>query len=465
MPEKLDYESLLNAWEAAHSEGVSRKQFADQVGLTEKQLDNRLHKAKKDREKRTDEIIDDTEDGNYRLIVAECVRISGIDNLLEHLKIDTTVWRIDDRCEVGSHEMGRRAEKKKVVWESGKIVSGYAEDSGGLHINTLFRYKIPLVRIHPIPVEPVVNPIIVSAASSWKIGETFAPRSGKALGISDMQCGYLRDVYTGELIPFHDRRAIDIVIQVAQDNDFDYVTYFGDVGDFTEFTDKFSQKPEFAFTTQPMLLECAWIMSRIRDAQPEAQHDWVPGNHEKRFEDSMVKNLRFACRLKPSTEIELDEPMTIQRMFGLKNIGVNLAGPYPNGEVWYGRNAKIIHGIKANAAPGATATNVVKDAITTTGFGHIHRIEQATKTIDDGGRIRYVTAFSPGCLCHIDYRVPGHSRGQNWQQGFGVLYYDMMEMQHVELIPIHDGKAIYGGKEYRGRDYVSELAHDTGYKF
>jgi hypothetical protein len=42
--------------------------------------------------------------------------------------------------------------------------------------------------------------------------------------------------------------------------------------------------------------------------------------------------------------------------------------------------------------------------------GHIHRVEWMSRTLHHRNRIRTITAFSPGCTCRIDGRVPG-SRG------------------------------------------------------
>jgi len=462
----LNGEELLSTWEAAKAAGVTRKQFAEQLGITEKALDHRLTRASR-RRKRGDpepsEGVSDYEEENYRTITYQGVRHHSVDELLEHLKVDLTIWRIDDRHEVGSWEMGRRAEHKNIRWDNGRIEEGFTEDSGKLYIDTLHRFKVPLVRIHPIPVEPVIQPVQFTIAK-WKRAKEKREPTGKALILPDPQVGYRREMQSGHMDPFHDRRAMDIVLQVAQEGAFDYVTYLGDFADFSEWTDRFVREPEFIFTTQPMLIETNWYMARMKEAQPDAEHEAIPGNHEARFRTYMLNHLRQAYKLKPATELHLDEPMSIKRMFGLDAIGVKLAGDYPNGEVWYGDYARSIHGHKISSNPGGTVTNLIKDLTYTTIFGHIHRREIATKTIDDSQGIREVTAASPGCLCRIDYVVPGHAKGQHWQQGFGVLHYDSRS-PFVEIIQIMDGEAVYNGKRYRGNDYRTQLEHDTGWKF
>jgi hypothetical protein len=82
-------------------------------------------------------------------------------------------------------------------------------------------------------------------------------------------------------------------------------------------------------------------------------------------------------------------------------------------------------------------------------------------------RRRYITSAMVGCLCHIDYRVPGHKRGQDWQQGFGVVHLTGSSPR-VELIPILDGQAVFMGREFIGNDYTDRLNEDVkekGWKF
>ena len=467
MPKKpIKGEKLLDAWTKAKEGGVTRKGFARQLGISEKSLDNRLYRAmnpnSRDNEQKTNTVRDVT-DGNYRIITAHGVRHQSVNELLKHLNVDLTIWRIADRYEVGSWEMGRRSEKKSITWERGRIEEGYTEDTGLLFIDTLHRFKVPLVRINPVPIEPIISPVVFELSLPEYKDKT-REKTGKVLIVPDLQVGYRKDLYTGKLDPFHDRRAMDLVYQVACEGDFDAVAYLGDFADFTEWTDKFTREPEFYYTTQPAIIECAWYFARMKQAQPKAKHTAMIGNHEARLEKAIIDHMRYGYKLKPATELHLDDPMSINRLFGFDNMEIELIKSYPNGEVWYGDNSRCIHGFRVSGNPGATATNVIREIMHTTIFGHIHRIERATKTVEDNKGIRYVTAASPGCLCRLDYVVPGHKRGQNWQQGFGVLHYDSRSPQ-IELIQIFEGEAVYNGKRYIGNDYSKQLTKDTQWKF
>lgn len=463
---KLSNDDLFDRWQQMKKIGMSRSEFADSLGISAKALDCRLYKANKGRKKSEKAInseIDDIVDGNYRLLISNTTRIKNVDELIEACGVDLDEWQLDDRYDVGSWEMGRRAEQKSLKWQNGRIESGQVEDTGKLWIETLFRVRATLVRRNPKPINPMVQPVRFEMAKIAK-SKAKAIKSGRVLVVPDSQTGYRRDHKTGKLIPFHDRRAHDIVLQVAESGDFDAVTYLGDGLDFTEWSDKFVSEPEFYNTTQPAIIEFAWFLARMKERLPNAQHSFIVGNHEARTDLMMRKHMMAACGLKPATEIELDEPYSISRLLGLRELGISISDEYPNGEIWHGKHVRCIHNDGISSNPGGTAAKMIKEITETTLAGHNHRLEQATKTVDDSGGQRYVTAATCGCLCWLDYRVPGHKRGQHWQQGFAVVQYDA-KSPTVELVPIFDGGANFHGRRFSGGDYVCDVAKDTGWAF
>jgi len=451
-------DGLYERWEYAKRQGLTRSDFARLEKIPVSTLSGKIARAKKKYDASCREKTDDVVDGNYRTISSQSVRIRTVEELLEACHVDLTVWQVDEPIEIGSWEMGRRSERKDLTWKDGAITGGFSVDSGELYIEALFRIRVKLVRIHPIPIYPVVQPVSVTCAEITR-KKPKTQKSGKVLIVPDSQMGFRRDIYSGVLDPFHSRRAHDIVLQVAAKFDFDAVTYLGDGVDFSEWTDKFVREPEFAHTTQPALVEFSWFLGQMKSSLPNAKHELLPGNHEARVPLQIINHLRAAYRLKPATELHLDEPLSLARLLGLREMGIALVGKYPNSETWHGSHARCIHG-----KDSVSASKVLKDAVTTTVFGHCHRIEQETKTVEDSGGRRYITAASPGCLCRLDYVVPGHKRGQSWQQGFGVLHYNSSSPR-IELVPIIGGKAIYNDLVFDGRDYLKRLIEDTGYAF
>lgn len=457
---KFSDEELLQEWEEEKGK-TPGKEFAKRKGISYKQLDNALYRARKKR--KFAEEVEDNIDGNYRVLISKTSRIKTIPELLEACEVDLDEWQVEDHPEVGTWEMGRRAEQKAIIWHDGKIAEGKSFDTGKLWIETLFRLRVTLVRKVPKAVFPVIRPVRYDSVSIKS--NSFYEDSGRILVIPDSQMGFRRNFQTGELIPFHDRRAHSIVMKVAQKERFDHVIYLGDGIDFTEWTDKFVGEPEFYHTTRPAILEFAWFLHQMKMAQPEAEHELIPGNHDDRPNQMLRKHLQAAYQLKPSTMIDTEDPYSLDHLLGLKDLGIHLCDDYPNGEVWPSGYVRLVHTDGLSSAPGGTAAKMIRDATATTLAGHNHRLESATKTVDGWEGIQYVTTATCGCLCHIDYRVPGHKKGQNWQQGFAVVHGYNLPSPRVELVPIYEGEATFNGKHWVGDDYSEQLSEETGWKF
>lgn len=267
-----------------------------------------------------------------------------------------------------------------------------------------------------------------------------------ALVIPDMQVGYSRNVTTGELTPYHDERAMNVVTLIAETVEPDISLFIGDGIDFNGWSDKFIVRPEFYFTTQPAICAASEYIGRIRN-RTKKRTILLEGNHDQRPENQIIKHLIAAYGLRSADNMEAAPVLSIDNLLGLSRMGVEYIGDYPNGEFWLNDYTRVIHGDKVKGQPGQTAAAVVRDANETTIFGHIHRTELATKTIPFRGGYRTVSAFSPGCLCHVDGRVPGSKRTDQWQQGAAVIWFNDTECSIVP-IPIMNGRAFYNGEIY-----------------
>jgi hypothetical protein len=262
---------------------------------------------------------------------------------------------------------------------------------------------------------------------------------------------------------------MDVALQIAQDNHFDRVAWLGDILDCSEWSDKFIREPAFYFTTQPVVYEGHWWMAQFKLAAPDAEHDAVEGNHDARPEIALATHLLAAHGLTSSSACVRAPALGVENLLALDEIGIAYRKGYPNNESWCGP-VRLIHVDIARTAPGSTVAALAAQSHEHTIQGHIHRIEMACRTISSSGRQRTVTAFSPGCLCRLDYVVPGHRRGQQWQQGCAVVDWDGDDME-ITPIPINNGRAAYSGKIYKSRADVSErLNQDTinirnGWKF
>ena len=69
--------------------------------------------------------------------------------------------------------------------------------------------------------------------------------------------------------------------------------------------------------------------------------------------------------------------------------------------------------------------------------------------------------MSSGCLCRVDYAVPGHARVSVWQQGF-VMLETSDELVTPYQIPVRNRQAIFGGNVFKSAFDISEL-NGAGY--
>lgn len=407
----------------------------------------------------------ETTTGNSKVVEGTVKRIKTIEDAIEAFEIDLEEWVID-KVVINKWEVGAKVAKRHLIWENGQIVEGELDDPGELKVEPLYQVKIWLSKKKPEPITPIIGPVKISITRLE--GREDSREKGeleRALIIPDIQAGYRRDLRTGVLDPFHDRGALEVVLQVAQKNHFDRVIYLGDLIDLPDWSDKFIRSPEMYFTTQAAIVELSWWLGQIRLALPGAKHEAIEGNHENRLPQALMVHLSAAYALSPARELAMPPALSIERLLGLRELEIGWIAPYPDADVWLTDNLRIIHGDTARGVPGDTAKAVCQKSPVSVVFGHIHRIETASRTEYTRGEVRTIQALSPGCLCRIDAVVPGHKKGQNWQQGFGVVEYNQAGYQSLQAIPIREGLASFEGKIYQARGMVGELREDTGFAF
>lgn len=386
-----------------------------------------------------------TGDANTREIESSSARITTLEQLIDYCEIDLSVWTIE------RHVINK--------WEVG------AKDpaTGAIYVEPLFQVKATLIKKEPEPIKPVISPVVIQAR--FELRELESRRDAEArqlraaLIIPDVQFGFSREINHGRLTPFHDRRALDVVRQIAQVVKPDLSIFIGDLNDYSGWSDKFIRRPEFFNTTQPALIEAAWYVAQIRNRSVKTKV--IEGNHDARPERQLIAHLVDAYGLRSADQLQGSPLLSVDNLLGLSRMGVEYVGAYPDSEVWINNETKVIHGEKVRGNPGATAAAVVAQANENIIFGHIHRREMATRTIPSRDGYRTVTAYTPGCLCHVDGRVPGSKRSDQWQQGAAVVWFDDTTTSIVP-VDIYQGRAVYGGQVFEGKDYVEELREAGG---
>jgi hypothetical protein len=365
--------------------------------------------------------------------------VETLEELISRAEIDLDVWRINQH--------------KIKSWGSGA--------------RTLFSVGADLER--RVPQEPLWPPISpVSVELSPSRGK-HAKRDGdakRAIVCGDAHIGYYRDMRTGGLVPFHDRKAMDVTLKIIEHVQPDRVTLLGDMLDLAEWTTKFARSPEVYWTLQPAIIELAYWLGKVRQAVPDAEIDFIEGNHCARMYKMIIDNLIAAHGLKPADRMDGPAVLSIENLLGLESLGINYVGPYPDGQVWINENLCIEHGTLARSGSGDTTRALLNTTRYSVIVGHIHRLEKAGGTVHAYDRERTYVAGSPGCLCKTDGTVPAQKKKQNWQQGFAYIeYYEGNKLFADHLISIYGGRCLFDGRTFEGKDYITDLQGCTDWKF
>lgn len=461
----LSGKALLKSWEQAQARGLTQAEHAAEIGLPMSAYASRMYRARAEAGNPASQTPDDVPappgppddeqvkveqlDNGALALDSYGSRIVSIDDLVQVCKIDLSKYNIESSS----------VRKWDVVIKN--ILSGEPVIVPAFYVS---------VKLAPKVIEAskfVAQPVQFKSRLPQGPRQP-PPAQGRGLILTDTQIGFRRDVMSGALDPFHDRAAMDVALQIAQYERFDHVTWLGDLLDCTEMSDKFVREPGFYFTTQPAIYEAHWWLAQFVKAQPKANQDVIEGNHDYRLPLALINHALGMHNLQKATETVAMPSMSVPSLLSMPELGIEYKAGYPNNETWQGP-VRIIHGDIARNAPGSTTAALVAGAQESTVQGHIHRIEQASKTINIRGKTRHIQGVSPGCLCRVDYVVPGHKHGQQWQQGIGVVEWDG-DHSTISTIPIRDGVAIYRGRKFVARDRVADLNADTkavrrGWKF
>ena len=325
-------------------------------------------------------------------------------------------------------------------------------DDGDAEIHDLYGF-----RLEPSwetgPAWPVVQPApLVKVTGTRKSSVT---NGSTVVVLPDMQIGFYRHP-NGDLEPTHDPDAIDAAIALVARLNPGRVVLLGDNLDLPEFG-KYRLSPAFALTTQATIDAAATVMARLRSVAPDAEIDWLAGNHEERLQHWLVDSARAAFGLRQGNTPESWPVLSVPHLCHLDEHQITYRPGYPASDIWLTDNLKIIHGDRVKSR-GSTAHVYLNESKVSVIYGHIHRIERAHRTRDDFDGPAEIMAASPGCLARIDGAVPSTKQGldldgrpltssEDWQQGVGVVTIHGDSWQYGQA-RIESGVLHFRGKEY-----------------
>lgn len=277
-----------------------------------------------------------------------------------------------------------------------------------------------------------------------------------ALKGADTQIGFRR-LADGSLDPFHDDKAMDVFVQAALKMQPDKIQILGDFLDLAS-QGRFAQEASFAQTTQPALDRGHLFLATLRAACPGAEIVVIEGNHDKRMQNFIEANAVAAFGLKRAGLPESWPVMSLPYLLRLDELNIQYVDAYPAATDWDNDTTRNIHGTKANSRGSTTSQYVFELPHLNTWAGHTHRVEITYRSVM-GARGEAVESYSanPGCLCRVDGAVPSVNGAigadgtaarivENWQQGFGIAYYNDTE-SWPSVYRIRNGVALIDGME------------------
>lgn len=337
----------------------------------------------------------------------------------------------------------------------------YKDNDGEAHVVDMEGASIKLVpKWADGPAWPVVQPApapVIKHRPRPKRSK-LGPEWRRAAILPDPQIGFRR-LEDGFMDPFHDERAIDVALQVADHVGVDKIINLGDYLDLGE-ASRFVKEPGFALTTQPSIDYGTELLARQRQiVGPDGEIIYIEGNHDFRLKRWILENAGWAFGLRRG-ELPASWPvLSVPSLMRFDELGVEFVEGYPAGIHYVNDNFACVHGERVNSS-GSTAERVIDDERVSLAFGHIHKIEDAYKTVRTPKGPKTRRATSLGCLCRTDGAVPGTRNGprhdglspkrqENWQQAVGVVtYQDGDGPFSLEVIPIFEGWALYRDVEF-----------------
>lgn len=374
---------------------------------------------------------------------AEADKLNQIKNALDEANIPVeAIGRIDHvRVRSGYHE-------------------GLTKGPEGEPVVTHLRSKHVSIMLSPKWAEGPEWPVIEPAKPVKVTNPTPKKKSTDlktVVVISDVQVGFLRDIEDPtNLVPMHDRAAIDVALQIVADLRPQQLVYVGDFLDLPEMS-RYVQHAEFAMTTQAAVDEGYKILAKFEAAAgPREQRDpttFLGGNHEARIRSYILANARAAFNLRPAQETPNSWPdLSVPHLLRFEELGIAYAGEYPGGEFWLNPGLVIRHDPQSKEA---------YDASVIAGHTHHVRREDFTRRTPTGDKKH--TLWEIGCLCSLDNygdkrsllatKVPSNRAfHKNWSHSFAVVTLMPDETFSVELVEyIKPSKAVFRGKPYESK--------------
>ena len=244
--------------------------------------------------------------------------------------------------------------------------------------------------------------------------------------------GYLTDLH----LPFHNRRHLELALNVLSDAQIKSLYLGGDILDMYWCHGHGAKHPS------PMMLSSfdkereagVSFLDRLDKLWPGIPKHFVEGNHETRFERWIVEK---APALFGVTEMRRMLELDRRQNWSYYDFGPR----------------QLVRVEKTNlfakhAPKGSSGNTIANKAACNLLFGHVHRCMNEHRVSADGRRLQI---HSPGWLGDNRFdKVFGYVQGHHdWQSGFDIIWIDEATNHWwIEHIQIKNNRCIFQGKIY-----------------
>ena len=271
---------------------------------------------------------------------------------------------------------------------------------------------------------PLCSPVV---APKTRKHDMATPATRREIGVE-------RAVVMGDFhVPFHDERAVSVALALVEDIQPEVIYLNGDVIDMYACS-RFNKDPRRALELQDEIDQTFDILSRVRDAAPEARIVYIRGNHEARLTAFLQTQARELSGLRA---------LDIRSLLSLDSLGIEwVEGKGKEAYSLYGV-IKIGHFDRVSQNAGYTAKLLIDRHACSLVQGHTHRLAAVYRTYPDGTT---VVGCEGGTLALTD---PEYVSGPDWAAGLVVITKEREGSRfHVQPVAITGYRALYNDVLY-----------------
>lgn len=243
-------------------------------------------------------------------------------------------------------------------------------------------------------------------------------------------------------IPDQNKKAVEALFKFIPDYKPDRVHILGDLVNFTR-VGKYEVLGEFGVTINDEKDEAVKFLKRlthtVRDYKPNAEIDYYEGNHEQRIKKYLARNADALTDLRTDSG---DYVLSVQNLFGLRELGINWVEYFQSGDVG---GVRVEHGDVTRAKSGYTGQAMIEKRGRSGVSVHTHRLAFITK--NQGGDVKYW--IEAGSLCNLE-PTPTYTKQPDWVNGFAIGIFDKKEkILHPQTILFQKDQFYFEGKVYK----------------